>query len=52
VGETEHSTDAGRMINSVLEGSKIRFQIDDTAAKSAGLKIGSKLLSLAQHPAR
>jgi hypothetical protein len=52
VGETERFTEAGGMINFVLEGSKIRFQVNDAAAKSAGLKISSKLLSLAQRPAR
>jgi hypothetical protein len=40
------------MINFVLEGNKIRFRINDEAAKSAGLKISSKLLSLALRPAR
>jgi hypothetical protein len=50
VGETEHFIDAGGMINFVLESGKIRFQVNDVAAKSARLKISSKLLSLAQHP--
>jgi hypothetical protein len=31
----------------VYEGKKIRFQISDVIAKSAGLKISAKLLSLA-----
>jgi hypothetical protein len=52
VGETERFTEAGGMINFVLEGNKIRFRINDEAAKSAGLKISSKLLSLALRPAR
>jgi hypothetical protein len=51
VGETERFTEAGGMINFVLDGGKIRFQVNDTAAKSARLKISSKLLSLAQRPA-
>jgi hypothetical protein len=52
VGETERFTEAGGMINFVLEGNKIRFRINDEAAKSAGLKISSKLLSLALRPVR
>lgn len=50
VSEMEHFTDAGGMINFVLEANKIRFQINDDAAKKAGLKISSKLLSLAVQP--
>ena len=52
VGETDRFTEAGGMINFVEEGNKIRFQINDAAAKGAGLKISSKLLSLASRPAR
>jgi hypothetical protein len=52
VGEAENFTEAGGMINFVLEGGKIRFQVNDAAAKSAQLKISSKLLSLAQRPPR
>jgi hypothetical protein len=47
VGEMERFTEAGGMINFVLEGTKIRFQINNDAATRAGLKISSKLLSLA-----
>ena len=47
VGDTEHFIETGGMINFVKEGNKMRFQINDTAAKRAGLKISSKLLSLA-----
>jgi hypothetical protein len=47
VGETDHFTDAGGMINFVAQGNKIRFQINETATKKAGLKVSSKLLSLA-----
>jgi hypothetical protein len=47
VSETERFTEAGGMINFVSENKKIRFQINDAAAKTAGLKISSKLLSLA-----
>ena len=47
VGETEQFIETGGMVNFVEEASKIRFQINDTAAKAARLKISSKLLSLA-----
>ena len=49
VSDTEGFTEAGGMINFVLENKKIRFQINDAAAKTARLKISSKLLSLAVH---
>jgi hypothetical protein len=35
------------MINFILSDSKVRFEINHKAAKDAGLKISSKLLSLA-----
>ena len=47
VGETDHFTEEGGMINFVLEGTKVRFQINRNAATKAGLKISSKLMSLA-----
>lgn len=47
VGEMPGFTETGGMINFVLEGTKIRFQINNDAATRAGLKISSKLLSLA-----
>jgi hypothetical protein len=47
VGETDHFTETGGMINFTLDGTKIRFQINDAAAKAVGLKISSKLLNLA-----
>ena len=52
VGETDRFIETGGMINFVAEGNKIRFQINEVAAKSAGLKISSKLSSLASRPAR
>ena len=52
VGEMDRFTEAGGMINFVREGNKIRFQINEVAAKSAGLKVSSKLLSLAFRPPR
>jgi len=50
VGETDRFTETGGMINFVLKGNKIRFQINKDAATSAGLKISSKLMSLASRP--
>ena len=47
VGETDRFTENGGIINFVRQGNKIRFQINEVAAKSAGLRISSKLLSLA-----
>lgn len=52
VSETERFIETGGMINFVSENNKIRFQINDEAAKAAGLKISSKLLSLAVRPSR
>ena len=47
VSEADHFTESGGMINFVLKGTKIRFQINHDAAAKAGLKISSKLMSLA-----
>ncbi|MBI3881774.1 MAG: YfiR family protein [Verrucomicrobia bacterium] len=47
VGEMDHFTETGGMINFVTREKKIRFQINNTEASKAGLKISSKLLSLA-----
>ena len=52
VSEMDRFTETGGMINFVRQGNKIRFQINEIAAKSVGLKISSKLLSLASGPAR
>jgi hypothetical protein len=49
VGETDDFIKAGGMVNFLIEDNKIRFQINDDAAKKAGLKISSKLLALATH---
>jgi hypothetical protein len=49
VSETDQFIASGGMINFVIEDQKIHFQINDAAAKKAGLKISSKLLSLAAH---
>ncbi len=47
VGDSDEFIAAGGMINLFVEGKKIRFQINQPAAKSAGLKVSSKLLCLA-----
>jgi len=52
VSETDRFLQAGGLINFLLEGNKVRFEISDPAAKSAGLKISSKLLHLARRPNR
>jgi hypothetical protein len=52
VGETDRFTEIGGMINFFAEGKKIRFQINPGAARNAGLKVSSRLLSIAAQPAR
>jgi hypothetical protein len=49
VGEMDEFLSAGGMINFVLQDNRIRFEINNDAADKAGLKISSKLLSLAIH---
>jgi hypothetical protein len=52
VGETNQFIQDGGMINFVMEGNKIRFQINNDEAVKAGLKISSRLLSLATSPTK
>ena len=47
VSEMDGFIEAGGMINFVKESNKIRFQINEPAAKKSKLKVSSKLLSLA-----
>jgi len=47
VSEVERFTEQGGMINFVLQGKKIRFQINKDAATASGLKVSSKLMNLA-----
>jgi YfiR/HmsC-like len=49
VGESAGFLDAGGMICFFLEENKVRFDINLDAAESARLKIGSRLLILAEH---
>lgn len=48
VGDTEGFAQAGVAINFILEENKVHFEINVDAADRAGLKISSKLLSLAR----
>ncbi|HEY7544552.1 MAG TPA: YfiR family protein [Blastocatellia bacterium] len=48
VSDMDDFAQAGGMINFVLENSKVRFQINSTAAARARLRISSKLLTLAR----
>jgi hypothetical protein len=48
VGETAGFLEAGGMIDFLLENKKLRFEVNLAAAESADLKIGSRLLVLAQ----
>ena len=50
VGDTDGFLRAGGAINFILEGSKVRFLIDQAAAERSGLKISSKLMRLAVPP--
>ena len=47
-----HFAESGFMINFFMKDEKIRFEINDTAATQAGLKISSKLLALGRRPER
>jgi YfiR/HmsC-like len=49
VGETSGFLSAGGTVCFLLEQDKVRFDINMDAAKSAGLKIGSQLLFLANN---
>jgi YfiR/HmsC-like len=48
VGESEGFAVKGGIINFTVEGGNVRFEINRIAADRAGLKISSKLLSLAK----
>jgi hypothetical protein len=48
VGESSDFLDAGGMIRFVVGDNKVRFDINVAAAQSAGLKVRSRLLVLAQ----
>jgi hypothetical protein len=48
VSELDRFMQSGGMIRFVMEGNKVRFEINDDAARKAGLRISSKLLNLAR----
>lgn len=48
VAESEGFAEQGGMINFVLEKSRVQFEVNRKAAEQAGLKISSKLLSVAK----
>jgi hypothetical protein len=48
VGETEGFAVLGGVINLTVEGNKVHFEINQVAAERAGLKISSRLLSIAK----
>jgi hypothetical protein len=48
VSEIEGFAQRGGMINFIIVGNKIRFEINPDAAKQAGIHISSQLLQLAQ----
>lgn len=50
VADTDGFLQAGGIINFVLEGSKVRFLINQKAAERNGLRISSRLLRLAMIP--
>jgi hypothetical protein len=47
IGDTKGFGESGVMINFLTKENKVRFEINLAAARRAGLKISSKLLSLA-----
>ncbi len=48
IGEGENFIRAGGMIAFAIENRRVRFDINQTAAESAGLKLSSKLLTVAR----
>jgi uncharacterized protein DUF4154 len=48
VGDTKRFFEQGGMINFVLENSRVQFEVNRRAAEQGGLKISSKLLSVAK----
>jgi hypothetical protein len=52
VSELERFLQSGGMIHFIMEGNKVRFEINDEPARNSGLKISSKLLSLARGAGR
>lgn len=51
IGEAPGFLQRGGLINFIREGANVRFEIDEAAARRAGLRISSRLLRLARMPA-
>ena len=51
VGESDNFIESGGMIHFVVEGTKIRFRVNEVVALRSNLKVSAKLLSLASHTA-
>ena len=49
VGEVDGFINEGGIINFVLEGNNVRFEIGNEVAHRSGLRISSRLLRLARH---
>jgi uncharacterized protein DUF4154 len=49
VGESDSALDRGAMINLLLVGDHVRFQVAPETAERRGLHISSRMLALAQH---
>jgi hypothetical protein len=47
VGDTEGYAQRGIMINMYLDDKRVRFEINAKAARTAGLRVSTKLMSLA-----
>lgn len=48
VGESSGFAQAGGVMNFVMDGSRVRFEVNLRAAERAGLKLSSRLLSMAR----
>jgi len=48
VGDTKGFVEQGGMINFVLDNNRVQFEVNRTAAEQGGLKVSSKLLSVAK----
>ncbi|MEY2407472.1 MAG: hypothetical protein QOF48_142 [Verrucomicrobiota bacterium] len=48
VGDTDTFSKHGGMINFVMEGGKLRFDINNDSAEAAGIKLSAQLLKLAR----
>jgi hypothetical protein len=49
VSESDHALDQGSIINFVVSEGRIRFEVSLPAAEQSGLKLSSRMLSVAQY---